>query len=873
MGMLEIKDRVAELAERLSKGKGGKYQEYIVTVDGKQYTRPPERHSPDLVPVADLVQKGQLPPFLPRERPTALTEYADKYIVKPFAAGLTQPLYSNQQIAPPPGQVPSTLGGFKDYLYRSLNMAPPGSPEMQRYEQWQDPMLKLGPVHIGVKGVAESLPYMAIPAAGQVAPGLRAVKGVGILAKTARVGGEILKPVEALEQLPGKVVGKVAEKFKPKVIPTSPSTSITTPKGLTAMTESAGTQTAGTVTEDPVTKLARLIKSAEVPREETELLKHQEMKQRVGRVAGVQEKTTGLQGYYKAQSQLKGELPQAKFQPPIEQFSPEDVTALFEKPKEFWKQQVISGDLPKWKLILTVQNTQTALKKLLVDGVIPQEKELELLTECYGPKIIEAILARRSMGAKAWATALDIAGLPRALQSSFDYSMPLRQAVYLTIAHPGQSIPNLGRMFRASVPLPEFRGFKPFEKFKPYVGEEYTKRLQKEIFNRPHAQVYQKMKIDFTTLSKYSGLTSREETFQTRLANWIPGIKQSQQNALTYVNQMRADIADLFINKWEKEGYNYTTKDLESLGKYINIGTGRGDVGALKGISPALNTLLYSTRLIASRVELPYLLVTATPAVRKEMIRDLAISASLGVTILSALKLSGAADVQLNPRSTDFGKIRVGNTRLDIWGGFQPYVRLIIQLAGTLGQFNMKTTAKTQYGTSTYWQGGGDMIWRFIMSKGSPAAGFTLDLMNGKNFIGQEMDADKATVAREAWSRFMPFFVQDMVDAIHQEGLVGGFMASPGLFGTGTQSYETGLGTVKSTLQEKLANQLYGVPYAELDKADKTKYTQRNAIRDDPEMEKLNLQIKEQESETKEETPTNPYAKNKKSTDTNPYAK
>ena len=252
MGMLEIKDRVAELAERLSKGKGGKYQEYIVTVDGKQYTRPPERHSPDLVPVADLVQKGQLPPFLPRERPTALTEYADKYIAKPFAAGLTQPLYSNQQIAPPPGQVPSTLGGFKDYLYRSLNMAPPGSPEMQRYEQWEDPMLKLGPVHIGVKGVAESLPYMAIPAAGQVAPGLRAVKGVGILAKTARVGGEILKPVEALEQLPGKVVGKVAEKFKPKVIPTSPSTSITTPKGLTAMTESAvpkggGTQTVGTV--------------------------------------------------------------------------------------------------------------------------------------------------------------------------------------------------------------------------------------------------------------------------------------------------------------------------------------------------------------------------------------------------------------------------------------------------------------------------------------------------------------------------------------------------------------------------------------------------------------------------------------------------
>jgi hypothetical protein len=658
------------------------------------------------------------------------------------------------------------------------------------------------------------------------------------LGKNELVSGS-LKQAKDIHQLIKTNLPTYSE-IKSRILPTQ---SVTTPLGITARAELAGAETATTgAAEDPVAKLARLIKSAEPARAETETLKHKEMQQRVAKVAGVQESQKGLQGYYKAQSQLGGEMPKAGFTPPLEQFGPEDVTALFEKPKDFWRDQVIKGDLPKWKLVLTIQDTQTALKKLLVDGIVPQEKELELLTQCYGPQIIEAILARRSMGQKAWAEALDILGLPRAFQSSWDYSMPLRQAVILTIAHPTQAIPALGRMFKASIPLPEIGGFKPLEKFKGSVGEEYAQRMNKQIWNRKNAQVYSRMKLEITSINKYAGLVGREESFQTKLANWIPGIKQSQQNAITYLNQMRADIADLFINKWERENYNYTDKDLVALGKYINIASGRGDVGALKGISPALNTLIYSTRLIASRVELPYILVTATPAVRKEIIRDLAISTSLGLTILSALKLSGAADVQLNPRSTDFGKIRVGNSRVDIWGGFLPYVRFITAFAGAMAQQDMKTTAKTQYGQATYWQSGWNALTQLARGKLSPAAGFVIDLADSKNFIGQEMDASKATVTREAWSRFMPFFIQDMTDGVRQTGLVGGFMASPGLFGTGMQSYETSLYTVRTTLQEKLANQLFGKPYDALDKPNDL--GQKKMISSNPEMQKLNQQIK-----------------------------
>jgi hypothetical protein len=564
-----------------------------------------------------------------------------------------------------------------------------------------------------------------------------------------------------------------------------------------------------------------------------------------------------LAGFYKEKAALGGALPKANFSPVVDQISEADRIYLFDKPKIYWDEQVRLGELRPNHVAFRVNTTKDALEKLIVSGEIPQEKELEYLFEVYGEPLIKAILDKKaSLGSKAFAELMDVLGLPRAFQSSWDYSMPLRQCVWLTIAHPTQSIPELGRMFRASIPLPSIGRFKPLDRFKGVVGEQYAARLNKQIFNRPNAQVYDEMGIDFVSMGKFARLGSREESFQTRLANWIPGIKQSQQAAVTYTNQMRADMADLFLAKWERQNKLYTPQDLRALGYMINIGTGRGEIGKLKDVAPLLNTVLYSTRLIASRVELPYLLVKATPLVRKEMIRDLAIATSLGVTLLSALKLSGAADVQLNPRSTDFGKIRIGNTRLDIWGGFQPYVRLMVQLAGSVAQQNMKTTAKTQYGQATYNVSGWDALTNFVRGKLSPAAGFLVDLADQKNFIGQEMDADNATVAREAWSRFTPFLVQDMVDAIKQEGLVGGTMAASSIFGTGTQSYETSLNTVKATLQEKLAQEKYGVPYAELDKADKTKYTQRNTIRDNPEMKKLNLQIKEQAA--KEETKTTP---------------
>ena len=1051
-------DKVAQVAERLSAfGK-----KYIVTRNGKQYTVLPAQSSPDYNLVLGMVKRGELPPVEPSAGQQAMglvkqslpaTSFLSsigkllgifqKNVAEPIGAAVTNPFYAQNQQGQPMG--------FKEWLMQSRGTNPlealqslvPNPQTMQQYQAWQDPMLKLGPLHIGAKGVAESIPWLAIPGAAQTSGALKGVQGAGKLAQAARGIGRGLEPLAVAEQAPGKFVskaiGKVTEKVKPKGIPSVPGT-ITTPQGLTARAELAGAETAGmgisgfaeeiraananlraygrlswfrtvadeqlneplgdlgfgittnrtpielqnagvvklvelteqerveahiwkgikhiykfepgnsvtgktepiipfakpvtteTITTPPATipkpviqpvqppiksparlptspivgtktattgalgtpeeRLAELIRTSAVPaRAETEALAGEKMQQKVARLTTTREATKGQgwEGYYKRQATLGGEMPKAQMEPVVGKISPEDTNYLLNKPYEYWTEQARLGNLNPRYVELRAQTTETALHRLVVDGLIPQEKELEYLLEVYGEPLIKAIL-EKSPGSKGFAALMDWLGLPRALQSSIDYSMPLRQTAILTMANPTLSFPSLIKMVRASIPM-------PFKRWQGQVGEHWAAIQNKRIWNSPYSHLYNLSKkpgrqLEIVSMGKYARLAVHEEGYQTRFANLIPGIKQSQQAAVTWCNQMRSSKFDQVVSKWEREGYNYTTDatsivaernavkdrvanalygkpfnkltdvekvvvsknpevksvfkmdwtDTEALAAYVNIATGRGNLGILKEISPYLNTILYSSRLIASRVELPYILVKATPAVRKEIAKDLVKSAAMLAGDLAFFRYVLHADVQMNPRSSDLGKIKIGNTRVDLMAGYQQYIRLIFAMAGSVAGRNMRTTAKTQYGQATVPQSGWDALTRFGRGKLAPAPGFLTDLMDSKNFIGQEMDANKATVAREAWSRFMPFFIQDLNDAIKQEGLVGGLLAVPGVFGTGTQSYETSLYTVRTTLQEKLANQFYGKPYDALDKPNDL--GQKKMISNNPEMQKLNQQIK-----------------------------
>lgn len=206
--------------------------------------------------------------------------------------------------------------------------------------------------------------------------------------------------------------------------------------------------------------------------------------------------------------------------------------------------------------------------------------------------------------------------------------------------------------------------------------------------------------------------------------------------------------------------------------------SGRGAIPRWAGRSaPLVNALLFAPRFVFSRLQLPTLLFHSSPLVRKEAARTLVQFLGAGVGILSMAAMAGAK-IEIDPRSSDFGKIKVGNTRLDIWAGYVQWARFLSQLA--TAESKITGTGKIVERNRL------DTVWNLIQSKESPMASIFTDLMKGETFIGEPVISWKSLR-----DRLTPLFVQDMLDAIDTDSVGGGLAATPGLLGVGVVSYES----------------------------------------------------------------------------------
>jgi hypothetical protein len=178
------------------------------------------------------------------------------------------------------------------------------------------------------------------------------------------------------------------------------------------------------------------------------------------------------------------------------------------------------------------------------------------------------------------------------------------------------------------------------------------------------------------------------------------------------------------------------------------------------------------------------------PTVRKEAIKSLLGFAATGTSLL-ALAKAGGADVVTDPRNADFGKIKVGNTRVDPWGGFQQYVRLAAQLV--TGHSISSTTGKDITIDSDGYKPltRKDIIQRFVEGKTSPLVSFALAFANGrKDLTGEKMDFTNLDPTKNSLTKLvLPLIVQDTTDAIREWGAKGALATIPGAFGMGSQTY------------------------------------------------------------------------------------
>jgi hypothetical protein len=154
--------------------------------------------------------------------------------------------------------------------------------------------------------------------------------------------------------------------------------------------------------------------------------------------------------------------------------------------------------------------------------------------------------------------------------------------------------------------------------------------------------------------------------------------------------------------------------------------------------------------------------------------------------LLGAAKAFGAQpSVQPDPRSSDFAKIRIGNTRIDPWAGLAQVTTFLARTATrvTITQAGEKRpiSGKVRYGTPTWT----DVAKKFTISKLAPLPGTAVALLEGQGFAGQPV-----TLSSTAANLIVPLSSSDMIDSMKEQGFTpGAALTVLSMLGEGIQTY------------------------------------------------------------------------------------
>ena len=513
----------------------------------------------------------------------------------------------------------------------------------------------------------------------------------------------------------------------------------------------------------PYQKIVNAIKEAKPARKEQEVLYKAERARRFTKAEEVGKKVKGEKGYYAETAELKGELPKLKFESIRNKLTQADMDSMFnlinDSPRLSW----LEG-LPAKK----------GLAKLFGEygGAVPTEGELFLLNKVFPKGFVQTIMSKRSMWDKIKGGMLEAANVPRALMASFDLSFGLRQGVFLAARYPKE----FARSF--------------IKQFKLFGSDKAFKALKEEIASRPTYKLMKRHGEKQLALTEMdAGLSLREEAFMGAvLAEKIPlvgkGVRASNRAYTGFANKLRADVFDHLIKSAEKTGRNpwKDSKLVDSIINFVNAGSGRGSIKAFEKIAVELNTVLFSPKLIASRLNLlsPKFYIKLDPFVRKQALQSLFAFAGAATTVLGLARLAGA-EVETNMRSADAGKIRIGDTRIDIMGGFQQYLRTAVQFV--TGQIKSTTTGRmTEVGKGFMSPDRISLIGKGLEYKLAPVASFAVALLRGHGPFGGDIPS-------EAAKKFVPMVMQDIYELAKEDPELLP-VSVLGIFGTGIQTYK-----------------------------------------------------------------------------------
>ena len=382
-------------------------------------------------------------------------------------------------------------------------------------------------------------------------------------------------------------------------------------------------------------------------------------------------------------------------------------------------------------------------------------------------------------------TITEIPGLAKSLKASFDNSAIFRQGWKPLMTNPSIWFKNMKESF---VHIAQVIG-----------GKDVMREVNAWIVSRPNYDLYVKAKLAVGTI---------EEAYPTPQIGKLPlGIgrlyKASETSFTAFNYKVRSMVFDKYIEIAKESGIDITdTIEIQSIGKLVNSLTGRGNLGRLEPAANVVNNIFFSPRFLKSQIDV----LTAhsgdmsmTSFARKQaainLVKIIAGTAAV-LTVANAVKPSS---VEWDSRSSNFGKIKVGNTRFDVSGGSSSVVTLASRLitwstkSSITGKISDINTG--EFGGST----GGDVLMSFFENKLSPIASVVNDaFLRGQNFQG-----DKPTISSSLQNLLLPLPISNVIsskDDPHAANMLSIIIAD-GL-GIGANTYSAKTNWTSSTSEE-----------------------------------------------------------------------
>ena len=321
----------------------------------------------------------------------------------------------------------------------------------------------------------------------------------------------------------------------------------------------------------------------------------------------------------------------------------------------------------------------------------------------------------------------------------------------------------------------------------------------------------------FGSKKEYAKTVSAREQIKN-----VNPLRVLERGNTSYMNQLRLNRFIEGVEKLKLEGKD-PVKDIDdykALAKAINTLTGRANVPQfLKTTDPkVLAAIFFSFRNWVSKLNMlnpvfyyslgnyskPSEIFTKKPTVAQkiaisDMMRYITITTSMMYLIQAAAGKDDEGEdvitIEKDPRSSDFMKMRMGDLRLDPWGGLQSTITFFMRMAMDQTK-STKTgeilTGGERFGARTR----GELFQDYVSGKFNPSAGLIWEYMHTKQKTDENGEiyrenkfGEKFSIAEDVYN-IKPMYWEAMNEVIkEQPNLYGGLIIAAGALGINTQVY------------------------------------------------------------------------------------